>query len=152
MNLHDTRVLALDPATRHTGVAYASGSTDTICCPVKLTGDDRLDWWAQAFDVLIRDERPALVVHEAPFIHPRRPASGIALVELHVKLRDVLRRRRVPSVVVPPSLLKRRATGKGNADKAQMMAAARALGWDGDGDDQADAWLLWHGAREGWWA
>ena len=70
----------------------------------------------------------------------------------NVKLRDVLRRRRVPSVVVPPSLLKRRATGKGNADKAQMMAAARALGWDGDGDDQADAWLLWHGAREGWWA
>lgn len=49
MNLHPARILALDPATRRTGVAYVSGGTDTICCPAKLTGDDRLDWWAQAF-------------------------------------------------------------------------------------------------------
>ena len=145
------RVLAIDPATRHTGVAYVSGSTDTITCPTKLRGDDRLDWWAHTYNILVHDERPDVVVYEAPFIHRQRPASGVALVELHVKLRDVLRVHGIVSTVVPPSLLKQRATGKGNAGKPEMIAAARALGWDGDGDDQADAWLLWHGAHQGWW-
>jgi len=46
---------------------------------------------------------------------------------------------------VPVGTIKRHATGKGNADKAAMMAAARARGFSPADDNEADAIaiLLW---------
>lgn len=41
------------------------------------------------------------------------------------------------------SEIKKHATGKGNADKAAMVAAARSRGWNPADDNEADAlWLL----------
>lgn len=52
-------------------------------------------------------------------------------------------------VLVPPATLKVFATGKGNADKVQMVVAARdRLGYAGTNDNEADAlWLLQIGLR-----
>lgn len=51
--------------------------------------------------------------------------------------------RQVPLVEVTPKDLKFHATGKSNADKPTMLAAARALtGYAGDSHDEADARLL----------
>lgn len=144
------RILALDPATRRTGLCRPDGSTDTLICPAKLAGDDRLDWWWHSFNIVIHDLQPTRIVYESPFIGPH-VRSGLALVELHVKLRDVIRRHGIVHTAVPPSTLKKAATGNGNTGKEQMMIAARRLGWKGDGDDEGDAYLLWWGAREGWW-
>jgi hypothetical protein len=53
--------------------------------------------------------------------------------------------RDVPYQGVPVGTIKRHATGKGNADKAAMIAAARARGFAPADDNEADAIaiLLW---------
>ena len=53
--------------------------------------------------------------------------------------------RGVPYQGVPVGTIKRHATGKGNADKAVMMAATRARGFSPADDNEADAIaiLLW---------
>lgn len=47
--------------------------------------------------------------------------------------------RRIPYYGVPVGTIKKAATGKGNADKAAMIAAAQALGYNVEDDNQADA-------------
>jgi Holliday junction resolvasome RuvABC endonuclease subunit len=47
--------------------------------------------------------------------------------------------QRVPYVGIPVGSIKRAATGKGNADKAAMIAAIRALGYAPIDDNEADA-------------
>ena len=49
---------------------------------------------------------------------------------------------------VPVGTIKRHATGKGNADKAAMMAAARARGFSPADDNEADAIAILHWAIE----
>ncbi len=53
--------------------------------------------------------------------------------------------RGIPYQGVPVGTIKRHATGKGNADKEAMIAAARARGFSPDDDNEADAIaiLLW---------
>jgi len=49
----------------------------------------------------------------------------------------------IPYAGVPVGSIKRHATGKGNANKEQMIAAARDRGWDPSDDNEADAlWIL----------
>jgi Holliday junction resolvasome RuvABC endonuclease subunit len=48
----------------------------------------------------------------------------------------------VPYAGVPVGTIKKHATGKGNADKAAMIAAAKACGFDPADDNEADALLL----------
>jgi len=51
---------------------------------------------------------------------------------------------RPPFVEVPPAVLKKYATGRGNAGKEEMLVAAvRRLGYEGSNNNEADAlWLL----------
>lgn len=50
---------------------------------------------------------------------------------------------RIPYLGVPVQTIKRHATGKGNANKGAMEAAATARGWTFADDNEADAlWLL----------
>lgn len=52
-------------------------------------------------------------------------------------------RRSIPYMGIPVGTIKKRATGKGNAGKPEMMDAVRREwpGWDGD-DNEADArWI-----------
>ncbi len=81
---------------------------------------------------------PDLIVAEA--IGTRHVATAIALATVHALVLDVFS----PVVTVSPATLKKFATGKGNATKTQMVAAAIRCGWDGDGqDDACDAWWLY---------
>jgi Holliday junction resolvasome RuvABC endonuclease subunit len=50
--------------------------------------------------------------------------------------------RGVPYEGVPVGTIKRHATGKGNASKAEMMEAVKALGFDPEDDNAADAIAL----------
>ena len=54
----------------------------------------------------------------------------------------------IPYQGVPVGTIKRHATGKGNADKAAMIAAARAKGYSPGDDNEADALALLGWARE----
>jgi hypothetical protein len=57
--------------------------------------------------------------------------------------------RAVPYEGVPVGTIKRFATGRGNADKAAMIAAIRARGFDPADDNEADAIALLLWATEG---
>ena len=54
----------------------------------------------------------------------------------------------VPVVMLSPGEVKKFATGKGNADKAAMIAAARARGFSPADDNEADAIAILHWAIE----
>ena len=56
--------------------------------------------------------------------------------------------RGVPYQGVPVGTIKRHATGKGNAPKAAMIAAARARGYSPADDNEADAIAILHWALE----
>ncbi len=87
-------------------------------------------------------EQAQLVVVEA--IGTRHVQTAIALATVHALLLDTIHYWATPVVTVSPATLKKFATGKGNATKTQMVAAAIRCGWDGDGqDDACDAWWLW---------
>lgn len=54
----------------------------------------------------------------------------------------------LPYEAIPVATIKRHATGKGNANKAKMIAAAEARGWTPGDDNEADAlWLLDYAVR-----
>ena len=53
----------------------------------------------------------------------------------------------IPYSGVPVGTIKRHATGKGNADKAAVIAVVRALGYSPTDDNEADAIALLHWAR-----
>ena len=54
----------------------------------------------------------------------------------------------LPYQGVPVGTIKRHATGKGNADKVAMVAAARARGYSPADDNEADAIAILHWALE----
>ncbi len=56
----------------------------------------------------------------------------------------------IPYQGVPVGTIKKHATGKGNASKAEMIAAARACGFNPQDDNEADALALlaWATAQE----
>ena len=60
--------------------------------------------------------------------------------------------RQIPYAGVPVGTIKRHITGRGNADKAAVIAAVRRLGFDPEDDNEADAlalldWALKNGGR-----
>lgn len=93
---------------------------------------------------LIERAAPALVVFEAPIL-PRetqvatvRKLQGLAgMVEL------VCHRAGVECAEVSTTAVKKALTGKGNAKKPDMLAAAEHYGFDPRCDDEADAFGVW---------
>lgn len=75
-------------------------------------------------------------------------SSVFQIAELGGIVRWELRGRGLTIVEVPPSCLKKYATGRGNAGKDEMIAAAiRRFGFEGCDNNEADSYLLWCMAR-----
>lgn len=136
------RVLALDLSLSATGVADALG-TRTI--KPTTTGVERL--------AEIRDE----VLYVAGMAHTHTKVDLVALEgysygspnrahqlgELGGVVRLALHRAGLRWIVVPPSSVKKYASGKGNASKAEVLGAAiRKLDYAGFDDNEADALML----------
>ena len=132
-----TTVAGLDPSLTATAIAIES-RVQLLRTP--YTGPERMIEIRNR--VLTHTLYADLVVIEAPsFASATRSAKEIGgiwwvlRVALHEDDTDVLE--------VPPATLKKYATGKGNASKGEMLAAAiRRLDYDGADDNEADAlWL-----------
>lgn len=144
-------IIAFDLGLKVTGVA-GDGWSDHHIAPAHLHRSpmtperehDRFIWWRDTFEVLLTDHQPTAVWVEAPFIHPKHIGGAMGLIVLHGILRAVTIDHGALFHTVTPSELKRFATGAGNANKTEMMNAARLMGWNGDSHDEADAFLLWH--------
>lgn len=136
-------IVGLDPGTKATGFAGADGTVFTIATPDEYRGRRLEDLDRRLCRALaLHPPRPALVVLEGPSLHApgalslvrQAEARGIILRRLYLEAIDV--------VEIPPSSLKRYATGKGNADKDAMIAAAASRGLQALTSDEADAFHL----------
>lgn len=137
-------IAGLDPSTARIGWATAerlhsitptAGPDDRARRLYELAGKLRVT-------VTCWPPRPALVVLEGPAQHSPGPLAMIRQGEVRGVILRELFTLAVPFVEVTPSSVKRFATGRGNADKAAMIAAARQLGADPANDDEADAFHL----------
>ena len=137
------RILALDLSLTSTGWCV-DGVTGVI--KPKVRGWERINQITSA--VLDLRQDCDLVVLEGYSYG----SQGRAIVQIH-GLGEIVRyklwKAEVPYADVPPSTLKKYATGKGNAPKDAMIAAAiRRFGFEGCDNNEADAYLLWCLARE----
>lgn len=136
-------VLALDLSLTSTGFALP-GESGTLRPPTGLGKGVRRLHWLQTQAMRLAQGVQLVVIEGAAYggargtsrLHAAGQLSGVILLGLHLA--------RVPVVELPPASLKRLATGRGNAPKEQVLAAAiRRLGYPGHSDDEADAlWLL----------
>lgn len=143
--------LAVDLALSTTGLCWGTGAHDydSFTCPTKLRGGERLSWIRRRLREHLRDTklpRITTLVVEAPFMSRSHPTGAIPLIKLHGAVEHMAWTAGVRYVEVSAATVKAFATGKGNADKEAMIAAAKALGYHVDNDHQADALFIHR-----WW-
>lgn len=96
--------------------------------------------------------KPELVAIEG-YAYVRNIRSFATLVEVGTVIRGVLYSLNFPWVEVPPTVLKKWTTGKGNATKDQMAAAVKARwAYHSPSHDIVDAFALAQMAQLGWGA
>ncbi len=154
-------VIGLDVSLTRTGIAvWRDGrmtTTSTVSQPIGAQSWDqrntRIVGQARAITGWLQDNtpKPDLAVIEAPILHGPQTGSFFDRSGLWHGVYSKLRSSgwRIPVAVVNVATLKAWATGKGNADKAMMLHAARRE-WPGVlNDDEADAgWLAAMGAAK----
>lgn len=136
-------LLALDLSLNHTG--WATKEDCGVFEPPKSCdrGLPRIEWIRTAIRKDTTTEHTTLVVLEGLAWGVRGRAildlAGLAMV-IRLDLYD----RGLPFVDIGPTVLKKFATGHGNAPKEEMLAAAiRKLKYQGHDNNEADAlWLL----------
>ena len=140
------KILALDISSTTVGVCYDGQPRETW----KLRGDDIAARCQQARYLLawqLQTEPDVdFIVFEEPVgkfikaIIPQACVQGAVLA--------LLSERSIAWRKIAPAVAKKALTGKGNATKGQMIAAAQQAlgGWEVD-EHQADAYGLWLAAR-----
>lgn len=138
--------LGLDLSLTSTGIAI-TGDTPPWRIRPKSTGVRRLIEIRDAIVLNVEAYRPALVAVEGYAYG--RPNGMAALGELGGVVRVALHESGARWCEVTPATVKKFATGKGNATKEAVLAAAiRRLGYTGTSTDEADALWLAHIAAE----
>ena len=134
------KVLGLDLSLTCTGVA-GRGWTDTIKPHAKMRGEDRL--------LFIRQQIVTTWVPGAALVAVEGPSYGSTGRGQHERaglwwmVACALRTHGVPVAVVPPSSLKKYATGRGVGDKDDVMReVTRRFPWFAGKNDEADALVL----------
>lgn len=134
-------ILALDPAT-HTGWATESdyGVIDVTKRSNESDGIKWLKFERYLLDLIIK-YNIQLIAYERP--GGRHTGAIIHQSKLIAIIERVCAQYNIEYCGYSSSAIKKHATGKGNSNKAQMIASARLLlGYDGDNDNEADAiWL-----------
>jgi crossover junction endodeoxyribonuclease RuvC len=136
------KICGLDPSLVATGYAELSDGgehMDTLSVG-KLKAEQRIAWIVQAITERCADA--GLVVMEG-LSFGARSTSAHELAGLHWALRLALSVHETRYIVVAPALLKKFATGKGNAKKeVVMMDVSRRWGIRPEDSNQADAFVL----------
>lgn len=133
------RAVGVDVSITATGLAFTDGTLATVRYSKACTGDARLVALSAAVKAMC-DFRPSLAVVEDLPTHAH--GAGITGMAQGV-VRLALINSGVPYALIPPASLKKYATGRGNATKADMrMAWYQRAGVDVPDDNQVDAaWL-----------
>lgn len=138
-------VLGIDPST-YTGLCLlnSDGSSHTMVIRfADQRGLKRLQLIAQVFGHFLDEHKPELAVIEGYGYGGPSPHTLVTLVEIGTVLRLCLHERRILCYVCPPSVLKKFATGKGNAKKPEVQAeVVKRWGFECPSDDVVDAYVL----------
>lgn len=131
------RIVGLDLSITATGIAKPDGETFTV--QTRSTGDHRLLAIQSAIEDAVTASLNLAVIEDLP-----THAHGAGITGMvHGVVRAELLFHHVPYVLVTPASLKKFATGKGNATKADMrMALFQRATLDIRDDNQVDAWWL----------
>lgn len=146
-----SHVTGIDLSLTATGVSTLhldSGTWKTVTFkpPSKLDGLDRMDWITDR--VLAHCFEGELAVMEGPAFgaagRGQHERGGLWWIVLRL-----LRNRRSPTAVAPPTNVKKYATGKGGASKDEVMlhTARRFPAFDGDNNAADALWLAAMGAE-----
>lgn len=139
------RVIGLDLSLTATGIApWVDGMPTFTVRTVTADGDQRLrrivvDARTEAYDHVKGEPIELAVIEDLP---THAHSAGITGM-VHGAVRCALMALGVPYALIPPASLKKYATGRGNATKADMrMALYKRAGLDLKDDNQVDAWWL----------
>jgi crossover junction endodeoxyribonuclease RuvC len=137
----DRGLLALDLSLTATGWASPAGCGVLVPPTDRDRGLPRVAWLR---DSVLGLAGGAEVVAIEGLAFGARGRAMLDLAGLGCVVRLALAEVAVPFADIPPSVLKKFATGHGNAPKPAMLAAAiRRLGYEGHDGNEADAlWLL----------
>lgn len=145
-------ILALDLGTK-TGWAY--GTLDAVMSGVWDLKPRRFDGGGMRFvkfkgelNDILKAGRPAAVMFEEVRNHKGTDAAHIYGGLLGV-LTAWCEENEIPYRGVTVQAIKKFATGRGNAGKPDMIAAALRLGYEPIDDNHADALALFHGTLTG---
>lgn len=139
------RIVGIDPSLTATGIARADGGLVTVGSkPTDGTVSAELTRVVTLVEQIVIAAQPFdLVVIEAPSFGQGKQAGDHLRAGLWWLLTSRLSAARAEVVRVPPAVLKKLATGKGNATKPDMrMALFQRAGVDCRDDNQVDAWWL----------
>lgn len=140
------KVVGLDLSMTGTGVAHTQ--VDDRACTHLLVPEGRGDFRLASirFQVKTYIAGAELVLIEEWLVQSATaPITGM----VHGVVRTALMELEIPYTTVPPTTLKKYATGRGNATKTQMAVAAfKRADLEFDDDNQCDAWWLWVMARD----
>lgn len=144
------RIIGLDLSLTRTGYVLPDGTTSVIVPPKGAErGMPRLRWIRDSILSRARMSRVDLVVIEGYAMGMGREAHNHAMGELGGVVRLSLFEAGISFVDVPPAVLKKYATGKGNANKELVLVeAVKRLGFQGSDNNEADALWLWHMAHD----
>lgn len=141
-------VLGFDPSLTSSGYAYY-GTDGTLhkgrIMSKKLRGAERLRWIREQYMIILEEASGVdLVVYEGYAMGAKGQSFSIG--ELGGVLKTLTYELGIDMLVVPPMSLKKYAvgaTGKGNADKEQVMQAVKdTWGLEVTRHDEADAFIL----------
>lgn len=138
------RVMGIDPST-YTGLACLE--SDGTLVGVKLInfpkerGLKRVQSIARAVKSIIREWKPEYIVIEGYAYS--NVNTLVTLVEIGTMIRLEAYGLELPVIEVPPTVLKKQTTGKGNAKKAEMATHVfNRWGFENKSDDIIDAYAL----------
>lgn len=137
------RIVGLDLSLNSTGfyVVESAGEASGLIQPGKLTGVRRLDHVLTHVSKIVGVPNTLVVVEDFSFGSKGQAVFQIA--GLGYLVRHMLWRNSVPTLLVPPTMLKKYVTGSGNADKSIVLKEIfKRWGKDINDDNVADAYGL----------
>lgn len=136
--------LGLDLSLRKTGVATYDPLTgvhdmETISVSDKLRGPHRLDYLSKRLaEVLARHEYQGVAIEG--YAMGTKGGRAFDIGEWGGIARLMVYREGIPTILVPPSVLKKYLTGNGVSDKNLILLAVyKRYGIEAEDDNQADA-------------